>query len=203
MAIHGDDGDGRRGLPRFPLTETVYLVALFTKEQARSCESPLDFLTRKDESWRTGAKRLCEEWSHSGVTWQSMMVTDVDCFLTGTVQVVTILPSVRIAGNLLRSSKCSLLTCDSQRRTRRPWAWIASLRFACMRRQAKTDGGVTDGTGVDCFVATRKDGWAGDGWWMLRNYVSNGGKQRCTGMLLYEDIYWLNNIIDCRNYGKT
>ena len=33
---------------------------------------------------------------------------------TGTVQVDAILPSIRIVGNLLRSSKCSLLTCDSQ-----------------------------------------------------------------------------------------
>jgi len=39
----------KRGLPRFPLTGTVHLVALFTKEQARSCESPLDFRTRKTD----------------------------------------------------------------------------------------------------------------------------------------------------------
>ena len=36
-------------MPRFPLTGTVHLVALFAKELARSCESQLDFLTRKDD----------------------------------------------------------------------------------------------------------------------------------------------------------
>ncbi|OGG87743.1 hypothetical protein A2592_03440 [Candidatus Kaiserbacteria bacterium RIFOXYD1_FULL_42_15] len=48
VATREDEHDDGRGLPRFPLTGTVHLVALFTKELARSCESPLDFLTRKD-----------------------------------------------------------------------------------------------------------------------------------------------------------
>ena len=100
----------------------------------------------------------------------------MDCFLTGTVQVVAILPSVRIAGNLLRSSKCSLLTCarkDGWRRT----TWIASCHapLATKGGIAKTgrDGrsakrlceslhrsGMTwqsMNDDVDCFVATRKD----------------------------------------------
>ena len=62
---------------------------------------------------KTVVRCLCEERRATEWRGNPGLGDYVDCFLTGTVQVVTILPSVRIAGNLLRSSKCSLLTCDS------------------------------------------------------------------------------------------
>jgi len=54
----GDDENGRRGLPRFPLTGTVHLVALFTKELARSCEAPNIRFSHCGSQGRTGRRRV-------------------------------------------------------------------------------------------------------------------------------------------------
>ena len=69
-------------------------------------------------------RRLREERALKRVTWRSTKTSDVDrflrsrrrtvdkvdCLLYRNCSTIAILPSVRIAGNLLRSSKCSLLT---------------------------------------------------------------------------------------------